>query len=649
MRGGVYIYKVHYIRSVYLILAMGIALSTQAQFPPIDAIREKARKAPGDKAELTAILELARYRNSLNADTAAVYFTRAKQIALRYNDERSLRWAEYLLLAGELTKGKTDSVLLKLDANPVFRFPKAEDPELYYKLRLLKANVLNRTNEKAKAIEWQLLTLTEAEKDKNLLAQCFLRNYIGASYINSGKSAEARAIWLETLLLLEGKPDEKLKEIEVTIYSNLALYYFQQLYSSLKQPITDSFLLYNNIVIRESRLHDIYWLLPTALSYRGEYYGLQQMWKEGEADFREAVSIRNRIGDPLYTINDMVRLASFYGMQKQYDSAINVLQESIQVIKKTHINEALVRVSALLGYMYKQKGDYKAYSAALEQFILDADTAVRMNAADRINEIMARYDVQKKETLIANQKLELAQRKLYIIVTSLLFVLSLILFYFYFREYKRKQSLRNAEAVLDAENRERKRIAAELHDNMGVHANAILHNASMLGNSASGNAPLIHNLQETAKEMLGSLRETVWALKSTDVTCAETWLRLVNFIQQSKRNFSGIGFSISGAAPDTVLITSVKALHIIMVIKEAVTNSIKHAEAERITITGTYAGQWEIRVEDNGKGFDLDRQQSGAESNGLLNMKDRALAGKFSVTVQSEPGKGTAVVLLIPV
>ncbi len=634
---------------VYLILLTAVTQTAKAQFPPIDAIRNKVRIAESPKAALAAILELGRFRNSLNADTANQYFSRARELALQTNDRSRLRWAEYLLLSGELTRGKTDSVLLKLEANPVLRFPKPEDPELYYKLILLKANVLNRTNERAKALELQLAALHEAEQDNNLLAQCFLLNYVGASYINSGKFAEARSAWLDALQLLEGQTDPKLKEIEATVCSNLALYYFQQIDSTKNNRMVDSFIYYNDQVIRDSRLHEIYWLLPTALSYRGEYYGLTGRRKEGEADFREALAIRNRIGDPLYIINDMFRLAGFYSTQKQYDSAIHILQQSVQIIKQAHLNEAVLRVSSLLSYMYKQKGDYKAYSAALEQLMLDADTALRLNTNDKINELTSRYDLQKKETLIAKQKLELAHRTLYIAGVLLLLAISLTIFYFYFREYKRKQTQRNAAAVSEAENRERKRIAAELHDNMGVHANAILHNTSLLSAEDAVNVPLIHNLQATAREMLGSLRETVWALKSSDVTCAETWLRLVNFIQQSKRNFPGIHFEISGTAPDNNTITSVKALHIILVIKEAVTNAIKHAAAGTIAITCTYSGSWQITVLDNGAGFDAERLQVGVESNGLKNMQDRALAGGFAVQVNSTTGKGTAVVLQIPV
>ena len=81
-------------------------------------------------------------------------------------------------------------------------------------------------------------------------------------------------------------------------------------------------------------------------------------------------------------------------------------------------------------------------------------------------------------------------------------------------EERRKQHEAN---VKEAEEKERKRIAAELHDNLGVQANAILHNSSLLHTDEPNNTAVIADLQETAKEMLLNLRETLWAMKTTDV------------------------------------------------------------------------------------------------------------------------------------
>lgn len=70
-----------------------------------------------------------------------------------------------------------------------------------------------------------------------------------------------------------------------------------------------------------------------------------------------------------------------------------------------------------------------------------------------------------------------------------------------------EKKLQHDAAVKDAEENERRRIAAELHDNLGVQANAILHNSSLLqGENASTNT-VVSEYQETAKEMLHDLRK----------------------------------------------------------------------------------------------------------------------------------------------
>lgn len=634
---------------IFLFFLFIIPAYLRAQLPAIDAIKQKAAAAKNSQQQLAAIMELLAFRNSLNADTAKFYFSKAKEIAATNGDIKNLRKVEYALVTMLVTKGETDSVITRIEKGPLFDFKKEEDPDLYFKLMLLKANALNRMNERPKALELQLNLLTEAEKDNNILAQCYLLNYLGATYINSNQAADAVTNWFAALELIKKNPSAALNEIETTINSNLIYYYYGFIDSARNKAMTDSFLFYTNKVINSSRQNSIYWLQPTALSFRGDYYSLIGKTAEGEKDFKEAVEIRNKIGDPLYTANDLIHFAAFYSHQKKYDSTIKVLQQALTVIKKGRLNELSAQVLGLLSYAYKQKGDYKAYSLALEQFILDADTANRLNAADKIAAITAKYDVQKKEATITNQKLQLAQRLNYIIAALFLIALIFPLVFLYLKKYKKQQKIKNDTAILEAEDNERKRIAAELHDNMGVQANAILHNSSLLADNNNSNEKIVTNLQDTAKEMLGNLRETVWALKTTEVTCAATWLRLINFIKQVKQNFNHINFEISGESPGEKNITSVKALHIVMVVKEAVNNAVKHAAASTITVTTSSNVNWTITVTDNGKGFNIAEQQHSNDTNGLINMQQRAAAGNFEVTIHSENNNGTAINLKIPV
>ena len=142
------------------------------------------------------------------------------------NDKKSLAFAEYSLILGDLVKGKTDSVIYKIDNSEIFENIKATDTVVYYKLQFAKANALNRINKRTEALDLQLKILTEAEKDGNINSQLFALNFIGATYLNVNKLAEARKTWLNGLEIIKQKNNSANEEIEVYILSNLALYYF---------------------------------------------------------------------------------------------------------------------------------------------------------------------------------------------------------------------------------------------------------------------------------------------------------------------------------------------------------------------------------------------------------------------------------------
>ncbi|MBY0237156.1 MAG: ATP-binding protein [Burkholderiaceae bacterium] len=89
------------------------------------------------------------------------------------------------------------------------------------------------------------------------------------------------------------------------------------------------------------------------------------------------------------------------------------------------------------------------------------------------------------------------------------------------------------------------------------------------------------------------------------------------------------------------------ALHVLRLMQEALTNVLKHARARRVRlVTRHQGGQVEIRVEDDGDGFDLATAQRGR---GLKSQQRRAqrLGGKLRI--DSSPGQGTRLSLRLPV
>ena len=641
-----------------LFLLLLIPLGSRGQFPLLDKAKKKVHTAVTQPERLNALLALSDFKNSMSGDTIHHYARMTKQLALELGDAKALARAEYQLISGDITAGKTDSIIPKIESNPLFKSVKQTDPYLYFKLQLLKANVLNRTNRLPEALALQLKLLNEAEKENNTLARLFLMNYIGATYLNAIENREeARKTWHRALDIIHEANNPQYREIETYILSNLALYYVGNYYTRPTPALSDTCYDLFSRTISLSREIESMGVLASVLSYRGAFYGFQKKDAEAEKDFKELLVIRSRIGDPLYMTDDLKNLAFFYLQRNEPDKAVAAASEGLMICEKYHIRETAMELLNMKAGAYKQKSDHIHYAETLEKMLLLTDTINRTNSADKIEGIRTQYEVQKKETLIARQKLDLFKRKIYLYAGAVVFVLLAAFTVYRFKKYQRshrqlleEKKLQTEREIKEAADKERNRIAAELHDNLGVQANAILHNSNRLVSENLHSGPVVTRLQETAKEMLLNLRETLWALKSADVPAVEMWLRVIGFMQQMGRHYTGIRFNVLGRAPQNMVLSASQALHLVLVIQETVNNSVKHSGADSISVQSMLQeGYWKILVKDNGKGFDLETAMLKKDSYGLQHMRERAETGHFFYETKSVIGEGTETCIRLTV
>lgn len=235
-------------------------------------------------------------------------------------------------------------------------------------------------------------------------------------------------------------------------------------------------------------------------------------------------------------------------------------------------------------------------------------------------------------------------------ITAMILLAIAILAYS-FNRYNKNKYQKKLD-VLENEHRiqlERERISRDLHDSVGAYANAVLYNTELLqkeSNVDEKNA-LMNDLKFASKDIITSLRETVWALKKESYTAEECLLRIKNFMQALSRYYPHIQFKAEGEAHETVL-HHTKALHVVRIVQEAVTNAVKHAAATTISLSGKmHDGKWELTVIDDGKGFDYEKIKDTELGNGLMNMNKRASESGIEFTVNSAPGIGTKISMLI--
>jgi signal transduction histidine kinase len=181
-----------------------------------------------------------------------------------------------------------------------------------------------------------------------------------------------------------------------------------------------------------------------------------------------------------------------------------------------------------------------------------------------------------------------------------------------------------------------------------VQANAILHSSTLLNTANDNQEAVVEDLKDTAKEMLLNLRETLWAMKTSDVTANDLWLRIINFMKQMGRHYPTINFAIEGTPSNGYIISSAKALNIVLVLQETVNNAVKHAAAKNITAKSiTTNSNWKLLIEDDGKGFDIEKAMQQNDSYGLANMQERAKNGGFIYTLKSALKAGTTTAITI--
>ena len=88
--------------------------------------------------------------------------------------------------------------------------------------------------------------------------------------------------------------------------------------------------------------------------------------------------------------------------------------------------------------------------------------------------------------------------------------------------------------------------------------------------------------------------------------------------------------------------------NIFLVVKEALTNALKHAHAREVRLhVRASANVLDIRIEDDGCGFQPGASKAQGRRQGLGNMTRRAEAMGGTLTVESKPGKGTSVRLVV--
>lgn len=287
------------------------------------------------------------------------------------------------------------------------------------------------------------------------------------------------------------------------------------------------------------------------------------------------------------------------------------------------------------------------------------------NVKLEINKLETKFNTSEKEKKIAflnaekNQKeMEVNQKNSYLWVLSLVLLLFLSLLIFLFIIYrknkkiseqkeinlqqkiediKQKEELALTKAILEGEERERERIAKDLHDGLGGMLAGVKINLSTWSSNQldpeqhQGFYKILNQLDNSVAE----LRHVARNLMPESLLKFGLETALNDLCEFYAREDLDIYFQPINIEKNLSLIIQ---LNIYRIVQELLANAVKHANASNILLQCSQSGEsFLITIEDNGKGFDKDIENT-TKNMGLRNLKNRVnyLKGKMEISSDSQ-------------
>jgi signal transduction histidine kinase len=375
--------------------------------------------------------------------------------------------------------------------------------------------------------------------------------------------------------------------------------------------------------------------------------------------YDSVITMAKRVDAMPYVVNASKGFADCYSKEGNYKAALPINKEGIAVANqlgtKNELQDLLFQASFLNEKIGNTAEALTLYKAA--QII--KDSIFSNNNLKSIANIDAKYETEKKETLIKLQQAEIRQKKdLNYLFGGGAIVLSLLSFMGY-RSYKQRKKvdqlriaeletekqLSATEAVLKGEEQERTRLAKDLHDGLGGMLSGIKYSF----NNMKENLILTTDTAQAFSRSMDMLDNSIKEMRRVAHNMMpESLLRygLDKTLQDytAEINKSGIvTVAYQSMGMENKIVSNTTAITIYRIVQELLNNVTKHAAAKQVLVQLLAQGnKLVVNVEDDGRGFDTEILER-AEGIGWKNIKSRVEFLKGSSDVQSAHGKGTAV------
>jgi len=390
------------------------------------------------------------------------------------------------------------------------------------------------------------------------------------------------------------------------------------------------------------------------LSYQyrniGTVFQKNKNYRDAEEYYLKALEIRKIVNQKISIGGSLNDLGEVYLETNQLNKSEKYFLEALDVFTQLKTVTSQNYINSNLSELYTKKRNFEKANYYLKRYHAINDSINNNELREKVNDIEIKYKTEKKDKEITQQQLALNEQTLklqkkqsqYKLMTgfAIFLLISGMLSWFIYQQrqkrknqeivsLKREQQVKTLELLMEGEEKERFRIAKELHDGVNVDLSAIKYKLTSLlekNNQVINEAvAMIDKSCEQVRAISHNLVPP--ALKDfTLIEALQDYCSTTNAIHQTKKvSFQNIGTPIT--------LTKKAEANIFRIVQELVNNSIKHAEASEIDVQISYQNNTiQLTIEDNGKGFNIKNQKGNGI--GLQNVNSRItyLNAKLDVT-----------------
>lgn len=342
---------------------------------------------------------------------------------------------------------------------------------------------------------------------------------------------------------------------------------------------------------------------------------------------------------------------------KAYSEALTYIEKAISIAREESIIDLLAKTYFQKAEIYKAMNRYKDAYENISLHQIYKDSLINIDNIKKIQELELTYQFRKekvkdsvqlvKEREIAEANTELLKQESKIKSQWILFgglglllVFSIIYLIRTQKFTRSKQVLQEqfSQGLINEQEKERTRLARELHDSVGQKLMLLSKNGAVLKDEKA------HTLAGNTLEELRSISRSLHPPALENLGVSKAIESLINEIDAN----TSIFFTHQIDHIDYIL-PKEETLHLYRIIQEVLSNIVKHANAKTASITVSHR-KYMIKtvISDNGKGFDITEKQQNV-SLGLRTLLERARILGANLDIDSDKNKGTVISLNIPV